>query len=504
MTEPNEIPYIDIIGITKRFPGVTALDDVSFGIMRGEVHALLGENGAGKSTLIKLLTGVYPPNDGLIKINNQAVHFVNPHQALDMGISAIYQDPCLVPSLSVEDNILLGREPQTKVPGFIDRKKVTQNAYEVLSHLGLDIDLKSRVSDLSPGQQQMVAIAKALSIEAQLIIMDEPTAALTEDEVNYLFRVIQELRQRGISLIYVTHRIEEVFIIADRTTVLRDGKYIGTRNVAETNEAELTKMIVGWSIAVETLERNPPSREIVLAVNQISREKHFKEISFSVKRGEILAFAGLIGSGRTDVVRSLFGVEKIQSGEIIIKGSAHSLKNPRQAINQGIFMVPEDRKAQGLIPHLSVQSNITLANLPEYARLSFIQSKEESQSTEKHIDILHIIPSDPEKRVTNLSGGNQQKVVLAKALDTDADILILDEPTAGIDVGAKAEIRSLINQLADQGKTIILVSSDIHDILALADRVIVMREGSIVGEIQREEATSENIMQMAMLGENQE
>lgn len=503
MTMTNEVPFIQIVGITKRFPGVTALDDVSFNIERGEVHALLGENGAGKSTLIKLLTGVYQPNDGKFLLNGQQVHLANPHQALVMGISAIYQDPCLVPSLSVEDNILLGREPNGKLPWFISQQKVHENAEKVLSQLGLNLNLRSKVDDLSPGQQQLVAIAKALSIDAQLIIMDEPTAALTEDEVNYLFNVIQDLRNRGISIIYVTHRIEEVFVIADRTTVLRDGNYIGTRSTSKTNKDELTKMIVGRTIEVDFLKRHPPSDEVVLKVEDISRGRDFQNISFSVKRGEIVALAGLIGSGRTDVIRSIFGAEPIQSGSIEIFGKIITPHKPSQAIHEGIFMVPEDRKAQAIHTQLSVQSNITLANLQEYTRTGIIQTKQEGISVGEHIQRLHIVPPDPEKKVQNLSGGNQQKVVLAKALDTDAEILFLDEPTAGIDIGAKAEIRSLINQLADQGKTVVLVSSDIHDVLELANRVLVMREGKLVGEIMRSDATSENIMHMAMTGEDQ-
>lgn len=490
---------LELVNITKRFPGVVALDNVSFSVKKGEVHALVGENGAGKSTLIKLLTGVYPPDSGDIHLNGQKVEIDNPHHALQMGLSTIYQDPILVPKLSVENNILLGREPSKNT--FINQQKLHQQARQVLSELGLDVDLMQKVADLSPGKKQLVAIAKALSIEAQMLIMDEPTAALTDQEVSYLFQIIRKLRDQRISVIFVSHRMEEVFQIADRITVLRDGKYIGTRTVVETSYAELVNMIVGRNVEIESLSRHPPKDEIALEVKGISSGRAFKNISFFIRQGEIVALAGLVGSGRTDVARAIFGASPVDSGQFILYGKEYRPRTPHHAIVNGIFMVPEDRKGQGIIPGLSVLVNISLANLKKYSRLSFLDFKGEREAVVSHIQRLRIIPNDPKRKVMNLSGGNQQKVVLAKSLDTQSRVLILDEPTAGVDVGAKSEIRLLINELADKGNAILLISSEIPEVLALADRVIVLKEGQIIGELGNAEATSEKIIHLAMTGE---
>jgi ribose transport system ATP-binding protein len=490
---------VDFVNITKRFPGVVALNNVSFSINKGEVHALLGENGAGKSTLIKLLTGVYPPDGGEIYLNGKKVEIDNPHHALQMGISAIYQDPSLVPKLSVENNILLGREPNTN--SFINQTRLRQQAQDIMAELGLDVDLNGKVAALSPGKKQLVAIAKALSIEAQLLIMDEPTAALTDEEVNHLFQVIRKLRSRGISVIYVSHRMEEVFQIADRVTVLRDGKYIGTKPLEETNYAELVQMIVGRNIEIEYLSHPSPGDEVVLEVKGISSGREFKDISFFIRRGEVVALAGLVGSGRTDVARAIFGASPIESGQMFLFGRAYRPRSPRQAIRSGIFMAPEDRKGQGIVPGLPVLVNISLANLNKYSKMSFLKFKEERKAVDGYIRQLRIVPNDPKRKAINLSGGNQQKVVLAKSLDAHAKVLILDEPTAGVDVGAKSEIRSLINQLASEGNAILLISSEIPEVLALADRVIVMKEGKVISELGKAEATSERIIHLAMTGE---
>lgn len=498
MTSPAAMPLIEIIQITKKFPGVTALDNVSFSIAYGEVHALLGENGAGKSTLIKLLTGVFPPDSGEIRINDKKVIITNPHHALQLGISAIYQDPILVSSLNVEDNILLGREPRRG--WFIKRAELNRQASNVLMDLGLNIDPGQRVSSLSPGHKQLVAIAKALSIKAQMLIMDEPSAALTDEEVRHLFRVINTLRNQGISIIYVSHRMEEVFNIADRVTVLRDGKYIGTRSIHETNYDELVQMIVGRSIEIENLVRKSNTNVVALEVNQISRGYQFRNVSFKVHSGEVVALAGLVGSGRTDVARAIFGASPIEKGQIQIYGKPVEVRTPRQAIQNHINMVPEDRKGLGIVPNQPVGANISLANLHRYSRFGFLKYKQENDGVMNHIRKLRITPPRPERKVMFLSGGNQQKVVLAKALDTNANILILDEPTAGVDVGAKSEIRNLINQLAEQGAAILLISSEIPEVLALANRILVMKEGSIVGELHSTQATSEKIMQLAMTG----
>jgi ribose transport system ATP-binding protein len=494
-------PFIKIVGVTKRFPGVTALDNVSFSIMKGEVHALLGENGAGKSTLIKLLTGVFPPESGAIFINDKKTNIRSPHHAHELGISAIFQDPILVPSMSVEENILLGREPRQRIPIFIERKQITRQAQTALDQLEIELDIKQKVSNLSPGQKQMVAIAKALTVDAQLLIMDEPTAALSEEEVNHLFKVIKNLRQGGISVIYVSHRMEEVFIIADRATVLRDGKYIGTRTLKDTNYNELVRMIVGRDIEIESQERQEPQEEVALKVNGISRSRYFQNVSFSIKKGEILALAGLVGSGRTDVARTIFGADSHTQGEILIFGKPISPKSPKQAIRLGINMVPEDRKNHGIFLQQSVLTNISISNIRNYALAGFVKPASERRSADAHVKQLRIVPPDLNRKAMTLSGGNQQKVVLAKTLDTQARILILDEPTAGVDVGSKSEIRALINKLANQGIAILLVSSEIPEIVALANRVIVMKEGRVVGELAGNQIKAENIIHLAMRGE---
>lgn len=498
-THHQDIPLIEISNITKTFPGVLALDNVSFSINKGEVHALLGENGAGKSTLIKLMTGVFTQDKGEFLINGEIVNISDPNHAIKLCISAIYQDPTLIGHLSIEQNILLGREPRSGI--FIKNKQLHEQAAKVMSDLGLNLDLNQKVVSLNPGHKQLVCIAKALSIDAQLLIMDEPSASLTDEEISYLFEIICKLRRQGISIIYVSHRIEEIFQIADRATILRDGKYIGTRKVSETTKTELVNMIVGRDLEINTHKRRPPSDEIALRVDNISSKKLFKKISFSVRSGEILALSGLIGSGRSEVARAIFGATRYDQGQIHIYGIAVTTHSPKEAIKNGIHMVPEDRKAQGIIGGMSLLENVTLSNLQNYSRFSLIQSAKESRSVNNQIQQMRINPADPRRKVMFLSGGNQQKTVLAKVLDTKPRILILDEPTAGVDVGSKVEIRSLINDLADAGNAILLISSEIPEILSLADRTIVMKEGQISGELAGEEMTSENIMHLAMAEE---
>lgn len=498
----NEPVLLNIQEITKSFPGVIALSEVSLQIRSGQVHVLLGENGAGKSTLIKIITGVYPPNSGSILIDGEEVEITGPDHALHLGISSIFQDPSLVPYMSVEDNIMLGREPAGRLPGFVDRKEVRSNAEEVLALVGLDIDPRTAVGQLSLGHQQMVAIAKALSVEARLIVMDEPTSSLTDQEIEYLFEIIQDLKRRGIAVIYVSHRLQEIFAIADVISVLRDGEYIGMRNVADTTEDELIRMIVGRSVEFEIHQRKPPLDEIALSVESISKKGAFEDISFDIHRGEVLAMSGLVGSGRTDVARAIYGVDRIDSGQITVFSQPVEFNSPRAAIREGIGMVPEDRKKQGFVPQQSVMANITLANILDYCRSGFIQAREERKSARHHVERLDIKTPSLNQQVAFLSGGNQQKVVLAKTLDTGAEIYILDEPTSGIDVGAKAEIRNLINELAEQSRAILLISSEIPEVLALSNRILVMREGRLVGELAQETATPEQIMKLSV-GENE-
>jgi ABC-type sugar transport system ATPase subunit len=491
-------PLLRVVGISKRFPGVLALDHVSMEVMPGKVHALVGENGAGKSTLIKILSGALHQDSGDVFINGQRVEITDPHRAVQLGISAIFQDPCLVPSLSVEDNVLLGREPRNRLPGFINKRNLREQARALLAQLGLDLDPTRKVEGLSHSYQQLVAIAKALSVDARLIIMDEPSSALTAQELDYLFAVIRDLRARGISVIYVSHRLEEVFTIADAVSVLRDGQYIGTRPVSATSHAELVRMIVGREIEMDIHPRRGPSSQVTLSVEGISRQGAFSDVTFIAHRGEVVAITGLVGSGRSDVARAIFGAEPIDRGEIRIRDQRRGPQSPRDAVRMGVSMVPEDRKKQGFIPCMSVKSNITLSNLRHYCRWGLVQEAAENPHVMRHMERLRITPPDLQRKVMYLSGGNQQKVVLAKALETEAEILILDEPTAGIDVGTKAEIRALISELAEQGHTILLISSEIPEVMALADRILVMHGGRLTGELRQEEANAERILRLAM------
>lgn len=495
---PQQEAFIRVVGITKQFPGVLALNRVSMEVAQGEVHALVGENGAGKSTLIKILTGALPQDAGEIFIDGRRVEITDPHRAVQLGISAIFQEPSLVPSLSVEDNVLLGREPSGRLPALIDKRQLREQAQALLDQLGLKIDSTRRVGELSQAHQQLVAIAKALSVDARLIIMDEPSSALTAQELNYLFAVIRDLRAREISVIYVSHRLEEVFAIADTVSVLRDGQYIGTRSVASTTRDDLVHMIVGREVKTEIHPRRPPSDEVMLAVEGISRRGAFSDVTFVAHRGEVVALTGLVGSGRTDVVRALFGADPVDEGEIRILGQSWRPNSPQDAIRMGMSMVPEDRKEQGLIPRMSLKSNVTLSNLLDYCRWALVDEGDEKAQALQHVNRLRIVPPDLQRPVMYLSGGNQQKVLLAKALETKAEIVILDEPTAGIDIGAKAEIRAIISELADRGCTILLISSEVPEVLMLADRVLVMHEGRLVGTLRRDEVSAELILRLAM------
>lgn len=493
----NEV-LLAVLGITKRFPGVLALDDVSLQFQQGEVHALLGENGAGKSTLINVLSGALPQDTGEIYFGGDLVEISDPHDAVQLGISTIFQEPCLVPSLSVENNVLLGQEPRGRLPGIVDQGRLRERAGSLLSELGLAMDLTRRVGDLSRSQQQLVAIAKALSVDARLIVMDEPSSVLTAQELDRLFSVIRNLRGRGVGVIYVTHRLEEVFEIAHRVSVLRDGRYVGTRDVDATSQDELVRMIVGREVEIESYPGRRLSEEVTLAVDSISRAGAFQDVSFTARTGEVVALAGLVGSGRTNVARAILGAEPLDGGSIRILDQRRQPHSPREAISLGISMVPEDRKREGIVPRMTTRSNITLSSLRRYCRWGVVQEQREARRAERHVARLNVIPPDLRRKVMYLSGGNQQKVVLARALETEAKILILDEPTAGIDVGTKPEIRAVIDELARQGRTILLISSEIPEVLALADRVLVMHEGRLTGELRREEASAERILKLAM------
>jgi len=483
--------------IRKTFPGVVALDDVHFDLRRGEVHVLLGENGAGKSTLVKILSGAYRKTSGQIRLGDKEMDIHNPHHAQELGISIIYQEFNLVPQLSTGENIFLGRE-QIHIPGLINQREIFASAQCILDDLGVEIEARKLVGELGVAQQQMVEVAKALSLEARILIMDEPTSALTEHEIVELFATIRRLKEKGVSVIYISHRLEELFEIGDRVTVLRDGKYVGTRNVSDVTTSVLINMMVNRELKAHFPKLKAALGEEVLRVSGLSIKGVLDDINLSVYRGEVLGIAGLLGSGRTELARSLFGVDKIDSGEIYIKGKRQRIKSPRRAINLGLGLLTEDRKSQGLIMILSTKDNICLPSVERFSRLGFVDTKEESQAATQYVRDLHIKTPSLHQQVMFLSGGNQQKVVISKWLCRQADILIFDEPTRGIDVGSKVEIYQLMNQLTARGAAIIMISSELPEILGMSDRIAVMNAGRIAEEFSAEDATQEKILQCAL------
>ncbi|PMQ01961.1 MAG: D-xylose ABC transporter ATP-binding protein [Dictyoglomus sp. NZ13-RE01] len=487
-------------GIEKSFPGVHALRNARFELRSGEVHALVGENGAGKSTLMKILTGVYRKDGGRIIYKGKEVEIPNPRVAQEMGISIVYQDLNLMPHLTVAQNIFIGREPRNKkIPFFIDEEEINRRTKELLDTLHMNIDPKAKVADLTVGKQQMVEIAKALSYNAEVIIFDEPTAALSISETEELFNIIRKLKSQGIGIIYISHRLEELKEIADRVTVMRDGQYIGTVKMSETTIDEIISMMVGREI-YETLKEKEVEEdaEVVLEVKNLSRGREIKNVSFKLRKGEILGFSGLVGAGRTEVARAIFGADPFDSGEIYVKGRKVHIKSPTDAIKNGIAYLSEDRKRFGLMLDLDVEANITLPSLKEFLNfLLFLNKKKAEMVCKEYVEKLRIRTPSLRQKVKNLSGGNQQKVILAKWLLKNCDILIFDEPTRGIDVGAKNEIYKLLNELVKEGKSIIMISSELPEILRMSHRVIVMREGRITGELENKNLTEEIIMRYA-------
>lgn len=491
-------PILRMQGIGKSFPGVRALDDVNFEILPGEVHALMGENGAGKSTLMKILAGAYQADSGQIFLDGQPVTIHSPQEATKLRIEIIYQEFNLVPQLTVAENIFLGREPSAALPGWLDGKKMHDNAQTLMDGLGANLDVRTRVSKLSVAMQQMVEIAKATSRKSRILVMDEPSATLTEHELENLYRLIRQLKEDGVSIVYISHRMDEVFSICDRITVLRDGKTVGTKAKDEVSPDELIRMMVG-----RTLEDNFPkvTAEVgatVLEVQNLTREPTVHDVSFKVNAGEVVALAGLVGSGRTEIARCIFGADPYDSGKVSFGGKPLLAHGPKGAIKAGIGLVTEDRKGQGLILDLTVRENTTLAALPSLTRFGFVEKGRERTVTQDYIKSLDIRTPSGEQRVKNLSGGNQQKVVLSKWLLTQSKLLILDEPTRGIDVGAKVEIYQLMNRLTSQGIGILMISSELPEVLGMADRILVMREGRLVGELSRAEATQERIGELAV------
>ena len=490
--------------INKHFPGVHALKDAQFDVRRGEVHALLGENGAGKSTLIKIVSGVYPPDTGEMTLDGRNVHFTNPREAQQAGIATIYQELGLYPELSVAENIFMGHAP-TKNRGFfrtIDWQRMEARAEDLLAELNIhDLDVQAKVGRLNVGNRQRVEIAKALSLNARILIMDEPTAALSENDVEQLFSIVRRLRQRGLSIIYISHRLHEVFELADRVTVLRDGEYIGSQAVKDTTESRLISMMVGRVIDKLFPKQNAKIGEVVLEVRHLNRPPLTRDISFKVHAGEIVGLAGLVGSGRSETAQVIFGVLPAESGDIVLDGEPVEIQRPSQAVQYGIGYVPEDRGHQGLVREMTLRENTSMAVLESVSNKTFIHRAKERLLAKRSIDQLGIRTTGPEQIANKLSGGNQQKVVVSKWLASSPRLLIMDEPTRGVDVGAKSEIHRLMSQLAaEEGLAILMISSELPEILGMSDRVLVMREGQLVAEFTREEATQELIV-TAMMSE---
>lgn len=491
---------LEMIGIKKSFSGIYALSGIDFSLELGEVHALLGENGAGKSTLIKVLGGIHQPDSGSIRINGKEVKIRNVPEARENGIGIIHQEIVLVPYLTVAQNLFLGRE--IAKGGRINMKETVQMAQEMINALGVNIRADEMVENLTIAQQQMVEIVKAVSFNGNIIVMDEPTSSLSNEEVEQLFEIIARLKEKKVSIIYISHRMEELFRISDRVTVIRDGVYVGTRKTCETNPNELVAMMVGRDLQnFYAREYNDLSKApVALEVKNLTSEGSFKDVSFQVRKGEILGFAGLVGAGRSETMESVFGAREYQSGEIYLNGKKQNFKNPMQALKAGLAMVPEDRKKQGLILENSVAFNLTLASLHFYMNGVAISEKKRHVVIDEFFKKLKIKAASPDIEAGSLSGGNQQKVVLGKWLATKPDVLILDEPTRGVDVNAKYEIYLTINELAKQGIAIIMISSELPEIINMCDNVCIMRSGRLVGKLCREELSQEEIMKYAAGG----
>ena len=483
--------------IDKSFPGVHALDHVDFELKRGEVHALMGENGAGKSTLMKVLTGIYTKDSGTITYEGREVEFHNTHDAQAAGIVIVHQELNMVGDLTVAQNIFIGRE--FKKGFMIDDRKMIQESKKLFDELHINIDPKAKMSDLTVGKQQMCEIAKAISHQAKVIIFDEPSAALTEKEIEDLFAIIRDLRKQNLGIIYISHRMDEIKVITDRVTVMRDGAYVGTLITDECTKEDIINMMVGRVIYEDpkTHSMVPADAPVVLKVEHLNAGKMVQDVSFELRKGEILGFSGLMGAGRTETARALFGADPKTGGDIYINGQKVTINSPEDAVKNGIGYLSEDRKRFGIVVQKTITENSTLATLPKYMSGLFINKSAEKEVTEQYIKELDTKTPSADQLVVNLSGGNQQKVVIAKWLVRNCDILIFDEPTRGIDVGAKNEIYKLMNRLASEGKSIIMISSEMTEILRMSDRIIVMCEGKKTGEIAIEEATQEAIMDKA-------
>ncbi|WP_301171951.1 sugar ABC transporter ATP-binding protein [Brevibacillus nitrificans] len=491
---------LEMKGINKSFPGVKVLSDVQLNLKSGELVALMGENGAGKSTLMKILGGIYERDAGTIIVKGETLEKMTPDIASSRGIAIIHQEMNLIPHLSVMENIFLGREYTYGKSGFVNWRKMRQETKRWLDQLAIKLDPDTLVGDLSVGQQQMIEIAKALSMQADILVLDEPTAALTNREIDALFDMIASLKEKGVGMIYISHRMEEIFQVSDRITVLRDGQYVGTVETAETNLDELVKMMVGREITDRFPKVEVQLGGERLRVENLNVKDKLSNISFSIKSGEIVGVAGLMGAGRTEMAKALFGLEKVREGQILVDGKPVRVTRPIDAISAGIALVTEDRKEEGLVLSLSVRENISLPNLQKVSSLGVMKPSQEQVLSNDAIQRLFIKTAGGEQIVGSLSGGNQQKVVIGKWLAKKPKILILDEPTRGVDIGAKKEIYDIMNRLAQDGVAILMISSELPEVLGMSDRVLVMHEGRITGEFTREEATQEMIMRAATGG----
>lgn len=492
---------IELKHITKEFPGAKVLDDVSFGIRRGEVHALLGENGAGKSTLLNIIHGIYAEYGGEVILDEKKVHFKNPNDAIVQGkISKVHQETNAIKDLTVGQNVTLGYEPVRGI--FVDYKNLNRRVNEILEKLHCSFRSETLVSTLTAGEMQMMAIAKALFHNSIVISLDEPTASLTTKETKALFAIVEELKAAGITVIYVSHRLEEVFQICDRATILRDGKYITTLNIAETSREELIKNMVGRDVSAvaSRLKPSPATDEVVLKVEGFNSEGKFRNINFELHKGEILGFSGLVGSGRTEIMRAIFGADKKDSGKLYLHGKEVTIRNSNDALRHGIGLLPEDRKTQGFMTLSTNVDNVAISSLHKYMTYGFVDYKKKLQNCEHFIRELDVHPAKSEYLTKNMSGGNQQKVIIARWMSTDADIIIFDEPTKGVDVAAKAEIYRLMEEMVADGKSLIVVSSELPEVMGISDRIIVMSEGEQKAELERSEFEERSILTLAIGG----
>ncbi|MGG1396505.1 sugar ABC transporter ATP-binding protein [Bacillus salipaludis] len=488
---------LELDNITKEFPGVKALDSIQLKIRKGSVHGLMGENGAGKSTLMKIIFGIYTPDAGTIRFKGKELKVSGPKEAVKNGISMIHQELSPVPHMTVAENIFLGREFSFGKTGWVNNKRMVEESRKLFETLNINIDPATKMKDLSIANMQMVEIATAVSYNADLIIMDEPTSAITDKEVEQLFAIIRSLQAKGVSIIYISHKMDEIFKICDELTVFRDGQYIGTKPAKEIDENTLIQMMVGREIKQVFHKEKAELGEVILSVKNLSRKGKFHNVNFELRKGEILGIAGLMGAGRTEVIESIFGIDPPDTGEIYIKGKKVKIKNPQDAIKNKIALLTEDRKLTGAFLPLSIKENMIISNINRFLKGGYINNREVKEKCNEQVELLNIKTPHLDQLIMNLSGGNQQKVLLARWLLNDPDILILDEPTRGVDVGAKSEIHKLMSKLAQQGKAVIMISSEMPEILGMSDRIIVMHEGDKKGELGREEANQEKILEIA-------